>query len=68
VSRGAANGFTIGEVLAFLIYIEQLWLPLSTLTGFHAAVQTHAAACERVFQVLDREPEVQDPAGGATPL
>ena len=59
--RGVPNGFTIGEVLAFLVYIEQLWLPLSTLTGFHAVVQTHAAACERVFQVLDREPEVRDP-------
>ena len=63
-SRGVPNGFTIGEVIAFLVYIEQLWLPLSTLTGFHAAVQTHAAACERVFQVLDREPEVADPAPG----
>jgi ABC-type multidrug transport system fused ATPase/permease subunit len=58
----------MGEVLAFLVYIEQLWLPLSTLTGFHAAVQTHAAACERVFNVLDLEPEVRDPAGRATPL
>ena len=58
---GVKDPFTIGEVLAFLMYIEQLWLPLSTLTGFHAVVQTHAAACERVFQVLDREPEVRDP-------
>jgi subfamily B ATP-binding cassette protein MsbA len=68
LQRGTANGFTIGEVLAFLVYIEQLWLPLSTLTGFHAAVQTHAASCERVFQVLDREPEVQDPTGPVAPL
>jgi ATP-binding cassette, subfamily B, bacterial len=58
--RGVVDGFTIGEVLAFLLYIEQLWLPLSTLTGFHAVVQTHAASCERVFQVLDREPDVHD--------
>src|SRR3954471_6605559 len=27
-ARGVSGGFTIGEVLAFLVYIEQLWEPL----------------------------------------
>ena len=61
-NAGVANGFTMGAVLAFLQYFDRLWQPLSRLTGFPAAVANHAASCDRVFQVLDSDPDVQDPA------
>jgi ABC-type multidrug transport system fused ATPase/permease subunit len=51
----------MGAVLAFLIYYERLWDPINRLTGFPAAVAVNAAACDRVFHVLDRGPDVQDP-------
>ena len=59
---GVPNGFTMGEVLAFLLYFEQLWQPINRLTGFPATIANNAAACERVFQVLDASPDVTDPA------
>ena len=40
---------------------EQLWQPINRLTGFPAAIANNAAACERVFQVLDSDPDVKDP-------
>jgi subfamily B ATP-binding cassette protein MsbA len=64
---GVPNGFTMGAVLAFLIYYERLWDPINRLTGFPAAIAVNAAACDRVFQVLDRDPDVQD-APDAAPL
>jgi ABC-type multidrug transport system fused ATPase/permease subunit len=60
-AAGRANGFTMGAVLAFLLYYERLWDPINRLTGFPAAIAVNAAACDRVFQVLDRESDVQDP-------
>jgi subfamily B ATP-binding cassette protein MsbA len=60
-AAGNPNGFTMGAVLAFLIYYERLWDPINRLTGFPAAVAINAAACDRVFHVLDRAPDVQDP-------
>ena len=61
-AAGVVGGFTMGSVLAFLQYFDRLWDPINRLTGFHATVQNNAAACDRVFQVLDSVPDVQDPA------
>jgi len=66
-AAGVPNGFTMGAVLAFLIYYERLWDPINRLTGFPAAIAINAAACERVFHVLDRTPDVQD-SDQPTPL
>lgn len=49
----AADAFTVGGVFAMTVYLAQLWEPLRRVTGFAADVQRDAAACARVFQVLD---------------
>jgi subfamily B ATP-binding cassette protein MsbA len=61
------DAFTVGGVTAMLVYLGQLWEPIRRMTGFTADVQTNAAACARVFTVLDLEPTVAD-APGARPL
>jgi ATP-binding cassette, subfamily B, bacterial len=55
-----ANGTSVGDLLVFMAYLGQLWDPLGLVLGFTAKVQTHAAASERVFEVLDRPVEISD--------
>ncbi|HYG73739.1 MAG TPA: ABC transporter ATP-binding protein [Planctomycetota bacterium] len=61
------NGLTCGDLMVFMVYLGQLWDPLGLVIGFGAKIQTHAAACERVFEVLDEKTEIAD-APGAIPL
>ena len=49
----AAAAFTVGGIFAMTVYIAQLWEPLRRITGFAADVQRDAAACSRVFDILD---------------
>jgi subfamily B ATP-binding cassette protein MsbA len=62
IVRQIHNGFTTGDLFVFTLWTTQLWDPLGRITGFTASVQNFAAACERVFQVLDTKPDVTDPA------
>lgn len=55
------DGFTIGGIFAMTFYLGQLWEPLKRVTGFSADVQNNAAACARVFHVLDLVPKVSNP-------
>lgn len=65
----AVEGFTVGGITAMLVYLGQLWEPIRRMTGFTADVQTNAAACARVFAVLDLTPTVVDaPAAEPLPL
>ncbi len=57
---GRADALTVGGVFAMTFYLSQLWEPLRRITGFTADVQNNAAACARVFNVLDLEPAVTD--------
>ena len=66
-AAGVSDGFTVGGIFAMTFYLAQLWEPLRRITGFTADVQNNAAACARVFQVLDVAPTVTDPPA-ARPL
>ena len=54
------DAFTVGGIFAMGLYLGQLYEPLRRITGFSADVQNNAAACARVFHVLDTEPTVSD--------
>src|SRR4029079_18720072 len=56
------NGLTTGDLMVFMAYLGQLWDPLGQVAGFNARIQNFAAATERVFFVLDRQPLVKEPA------
>lgn len=59
---GSEHGdtITIGDLIVFMTYLKQFWDPLSWVFGFTAKIQTYVASCERVFEVLDEEPAIQD--------
>jgi ATP-binding cassette subfamily B multidrug efflux pump len=53
---------TVGVVAAFLQYTRRFFRPLQDLSEKYNILQGAMAASERIFQLLDTEPEVRDPA------
>lgn len=61
--RGVLEGnFELGKLVAFLSYIGMLFGPLSIITNIMDWASRTVTAAERVFEVLDTEPEVRDTA------
>ncbi len=51
---------TIGEMTAFLAYLGQVNQPAKKFSKLMHALQKAAAACERLFETLDTEPDIQE--------
>jgi len=59
----AAQGLiTIGVVVAFLNYARQFFNAITQLSSLYSETQSALAGGERVFQLLDTEPLVAEPA------
>jgi len=58
---------TIGTMIAFLMLVRQFFDPIRNLTMHYNILQRAMAAGERIFELLDVEPEVED-KGGAIEL
>src|SRR5438552_3948080 len=56
---------TVGELAAFLLYLGMFFGPIQTMGDLYNAVLSTAASAERIFQLLDTEPQVQDRPGAA---
>jgi subfamily B ATP-binding cassette protein MsbA len=61
------NGMTVGKLWIFITYLAQLYGPLSNLTAAGASMTQGVVGCQRVFEVLDRDPVILD-APDARPL
>ena len=55
------------QLIVFYGFIQHLYLPMRRLADCSAIVQEKLAAIDRVFEVLDSEPDIQD-GPDATPL
>jgi ABC-type multidrug transport system fused ATPase/permease subunit len=64
VARGT---LTIGVVIAFLSYVSRFFNPIRDLSQIYTTLQDATAGGERVLELLDMEPAVQD-RPGATDL
>ncbi|MFN2229975.1 MAG: ABC transporter ATP-binding protein [Anaerolineae bacterium] len=65
---GVIAGFvTLGTLIGFMTYIQMLLRPIRQTGMMLNVVMRSAAAAERVFEVLDTQPDVQD-APDAYPL
>ena len=51
-----------GVLVAFLMYVANFYQPIGSLFQFFDSIQRSLAAGERIFEVLDTAPDVQDPA------
>lgn len=50
-----------GEFIAFLLAVFLLYDPFKKLSRVHNTVQQGMAGAERLFEVLDQEPDIKDP-------
>jgi ATP-binding cassette, subfamily B, bacterial len=51
---------SLGALLTFLTYLTQLYRPLSDLTSLSAVIYSASAGAERVIELLDQQPEVDE--------
>lgn len=54
------TGLKIADVVAFLLYLNLFYAPIATLTRVAEDMQQALAGAERVFEVLDTEPDIKD--------
>lgn len=51
---------TVGVVVAFLQYVQNFFRPIATIAQVWTIAQSAFAAAERVFELLDTEPDIQN--------
>ncbi len=66
IARGD-GALTIGELLAFLVFIRDFFRPLDDLSEKSNVLQAAMASGERVFGLLDTDEEIRDPVAPAVP-
>jgi len=60
------GGLRPGVLVAFLMYVQNFYSPIGSLFQFFDSIQRSLAAGERILEVLDTAPGVQDPTEPAT--
>ena len=58
---------TIGVIVAFLQYVRRFFEPVRAISMLWAQLQSSIAGAERIFELLDEQPQIQD-APDAKPL
>lgn len=61
------GGISLGNISSFVLYSRKFSGPINEFANIISELQSALAAAERVFRLLDEEPEPQD-AAGATDL
>ena len=55
-----SDSVPVGTLLAFTTYISMFWNPLLNLSNFYNQLITNIAGAERIFEILDTKPEIND--------
>ena len=50
----------VGTLLAFGTYSTMFWSPIRNLANFYNKIVTNISAAERIFEILDTEPEISE--------
>jgi len=58
-----AGSLTVGLLAAFLIYVQQFFRPLQLASQVYTQAQSALAGAERIYEILNQEPEPADPPG-----
>ncbi|MDP4090150.1 MAG: ABC transporter ATP-binding protein [Bacillota bacterium] len=54
------KGITIGTVIAFTSYVGMFWRPIMNISNFYNTLITNFAAAERIFDIMDINPDIID--------
>jgi ATP-binding cassette, subfamily B, multidrug efflux pump len=57
------GSLTVGLLTAFLIYVQQFFRPIQLASQVYTQAQAALAGGERIYNILDEEPEPPDPPG-----
>jgi len=61
--QGVLDGaLTFGALVAFIQYAQRFYRPISDLSEKYNMLQSAMASSERIFDLLDTEPQIVDPA------
>ena len=60
------DGLTIGSLVAFLLYSQRFFRPISDMSEKFNLLQAAMASSERIFQLLDTPVEIRTPARSVT--
>ncbi|HMM40450.1 MAG TPA: ABC transporter ATP-binding protein [Thermomicrobiales bacterium] len=55
--------FTVGELVTFVAYVGRFYEPINQLSQAYNTLQAATAAGERIYSILDAEPEITDAPG-----
>ncbi len=61
-TAGAVNPFTIGQLSACLSYANQYTKPFNEISGVVTELQNALACASRLFELIEEEPQVSEPA------
>ncbi|WP_163195826.1 ABC transporter ATP-binding protein [Clostridium thermarum] len=56
------GNITVGTVIAFSSYIGMFWRPIMNISNFYNTLITNFAAAERIFDIMDIQPDITDSA------
>jgi ATP-binding cassette, subfamily B, multidrug efflux pump len=56
------GGVSLGILVAFMQYSQRFFRPIQDLSEKYNILQAAMAACERIFKLLDTEPQIKSPA------
>jgi ATP-binding cassette subfamily B protein/subfamily B ATP-binding cassette protein MsbA len=54
------NALTAGTLIAFILYVERFFQPVRELADRYNSFQSSMASSERIFALLDTDPDLQD--------
>lgn len=56
---------TVGVLTAFILYVQQFFRPIQLISQLYTQLQSALAGAERIYNILDEEPEPQDKPNSA---
>ncbi len=59
------GGITVGTLAAFFTYATQIFWPILDIARFYALAQGCLSAGERIYSLIDEEPEIQNKEGAS---
>ncbi|MGI9050390.1 MAG: ABC transporter ATP-binding protein [Rubrobacteraceae bacterium] len=65
--RVFSGSLTVGILTAFLIYIQQFFRPIQLASQVYTQAQAALAGAERIYDILDEDPEPADPPDAEKP-
>lgn len=65
-TAGTANPFTIGQLSCCLSYSNQYTKPFNEISGVITELQNALACASRIFELIEEEPQVREPANAVT--